>query len=197
MNYPNFIRFFTANLDVQPDEITALISQCECLSVKKNDILLQQGDYCKHSFFVENGLLRQYAFKKNGKEYILSFAPENWVITDRDSVYFNLPAKYSIQALEDSSVVLIDENFMLKISKLIPGFNEFNTRLLHNHVRHLQERISLLLSADAEERYLKFIDLYPDMLSRVPQIMIASYLGITPESLSRVRKEILLKNQKR
>ena len=197
MSFPNFIRFFTSNLDVQPNEISVLLNQCERLSVKKNYVLLNQGDYCKHSFFVEKGLLRQYALKENGKEHILSFAPENWLVTDRDSVYFNQPSMYSIQALEDSLIVLIDENFMLKVSELIPGFNEFNNRLLHNHIRHLQDRISLLLSADAEERYLKFVEMYPDILLRVPQTMIASYLGITPESLSRVRKEIIHKDQKK
>ncbi len=197
MDCPNFIRFFTSNLDVQVTEISALLNQCERLSVKKNYILLNQGDYCKHSFFVENGLFRQYALKENGKEHILSFAPENWLVTDRDSVYFNQPSSYSIQALEDSFVVLIDEKFMNQISELIPGFNEFNNRLLHNHIRHLQDRIGMLLSATAEERYLNFVEMYPDILSRVPQTMIASYLGITPESLSRVRKEIIQKDQKK
>lgn len=197
MNYPNFIRFFTSNLDVPQAEINSLLNQCERISVKKNYILLNQGDYCKHSFFVENGLFRQYALTENGKEHILSFAPENWLVTDRDSVYFNQPSRYSIQALEDSLVVLIDENFMTQISTLIPGFNEFNNRLLHNHIRHLQERIGMLLSATAEERYLNFVEMYPAILSRVPQTMVASYLGITPESLSRVRKEIIQKDQKK
>lgn len=197
MNCPNFIRFFTSNLDVQATEISALLNQCERISVKKNYILLNQGDFCKHSFFVENGLFRQYALKENGKEHILSFAPENWLLSDRDSVYFNQPSRYSIQALEDSFVILIDENFMRQISEIIPGFNEFNNRLLHNHIRHLQDRIGMLLSATAEERYLHFVEMYPEILSRVPQTMVASYLGITPESLSRVRKEIIQKDQKK
>lgn len=197
MDCPNFIRFFTSNLDVQPTEISALLKQCERLSVKKNYILLNQGDFCKHSFFVEKGLFRQYALNESGKEHILSFAPENWLLSDRDSVYFNEPSSYAIQALEDSFVVLIDKNFMRKISALIPGFNEFNNRLLHNHIRHLQVRIGMLLSASAEERYLSFVEMYPDILSRVSQTMVASYLGITPESLSRVRKEIIHKAQQK
>ncbi len=190
MDCPNFIRFFTSNLDVKESDVITLLNQCERLSVKKNYILLNQGDYCKHSFFVENGLFRQYALTENGKEHILSFAPENWIVTDRDSVYFNQPSMYNIQALEDSVVVLMDENFMNKMAELVPGFTAFNNRLLHNHIRHLQDRIGMLLSATAEERYLNFIAMYPDVALRVPQTMIASYLGITPESLSRVRKEI-------
>jgi CRP-like cAMP-binding protein len=73
------------------------------------------------------------------------------------------------------------------------SYNDFLTRLLHNHVRHLQKRINQLLSATAEERYLSFIEMYPNIMQRVPQAMVAAYLGIAPESLSRVRKELMLK----
>jgi CRP-like cAMP-binding protein len=190
MNCPNFIRFFTSNLDVQELDVIDLLNQCERLTIKKNYILLNQGEYCKHAFFVEKGLLRQHALNENGKEHILSFAPENWLVTDRDSAYFNKPAIYNIQALEDSLVVLVDDSFMEKLAQLVPGFTAYNNRLLHNHIRHLQDRIGMLLSASAEERYLNFVAMYPDVLMRVPQTMVASYLGITPESLSRVRKEI-------
>jgi len=122
--------------------------------------------------------------------------PENWLVTDRESTYFNQPSAYFIQALEESQVVLIDEAFIERLSKMIPNFTLFNNKLLHNHIRHLQNRINLLLSADAEHRYLEFIKMYPNILSRVPQTMVASYLGITPESLSRVRKSLAHKNMK-
>ncbi|MDD2983165.1 MAG: Crp/Fnr family transcriptional regulator [Crocinitomicaceae bacterium] len=190
MECPNFIRFFTSNLDVQESDVSDLLNQCERLTIKKNYVLLNQGEFSKHTFFVEKGLLRQFALNENGKEHILSFAPENWLVTDRDSAYFNQPSIYSIQALEDSLVVLIDQSFIDKLTQLVPGFTAYNNRLLHNHIRHLQDRIGLLLSATAEERYLNFVQMYPDVLMRVPQTMVASYLGITPESLSRVRKEI-------
>lgn len=101
---------------------------------------------------------------------------------------------YYIQALEDSKLVLIDEKFMHLLAQKIPDFTDFNNKLLHNHIRQLQKRINLLLSANAEERYLQFTEMYPDILLRVPQIMVASYLGITPESLSRVRKELAHRN---
>src|SRR5690606_22679558 len=97
---------------------------------------------------------------------------------------------YYIQALEDSSVVMLNEDFIHLLSERFPTFIGFNNRLLHNHIRHLQNRINLLLSAAAEDRYLQFIKMYPDILLRVPQTMVASYLGITPESLSRVRREL-------
>ena len=135
-----------------------------------------------------------FSLDKKVKEHILTFASENWFLTDRESSYFNQPSAYYIQALEDSQAVMIDEDFIQRLSKEIPNFTDFNNRLLHNHVRHLQNRIHLLLSATAKDRYLQFIAMYLDILLRVPQSMIASYLGITPESLSRVRKEISQNN---
>jgi CRP-like cAMP-binding protein len=142
-------------------------------------------------------LLRQYSIDKKGKEHIISFAPENWFVTDRGSAFFNEPTAFFIQAMEDSQVVMVDEGFIQRLSKKSPEFTEFNNRLLHNHIRQLQKRINLLLSASAEDRYLQFMATYPDILFRVPQAMVASYLGITPESLSRVRRKLTQKNPKK
>ncbi|HQU57012.1 MAG TPA: Crp/Fnr family transcriptional regulator [Chitinophagaceae bacterium] len=173
------------------------MEQCTVQQIKKDSFLVRQGEYCRHGFFVEQGLLRQYSIDEKGKEHIISFAPEGWFITDRESVYFNEPARYFIQAYENSQIALLDEDFNQLISKKIPNYNTFNTKLLHNHIRHLLKRIDLLLSASAEDRYLQFVTMYPDILLRVPQTMVASYLGIAPESLSRVRKELARKNFKK
>lgn len=197
MNGLHLKTFLTSNLDVDEEEIDSLVANCRVMQVKKETFLLQKGEHCRHTFFVEKGLLRQYSIDERGKEHILSFAPENWFVTDRESAYFNQPSAYYIQALEDSHVVLIDDDFIQRLSQKIPKFTEFNNRLLHNHIRQQQHRINLLLSAVAEDRYLQFVAMYPDILLRVPQAMIASYLGITPESLSRVRKELARKNSKR
>ncbi len=196
MNSFNFKSFLTSNLAIEEKEIVSLSENCTIKKVKKEELLLRSGAYCKHTFFVEKGLLRQYSIDEKGKEHILSFAPENWFVTDRESTYFNQPSAYTIQALEDSEVVMLDENFIKLLAEKIPSFTDFNNRLLHNHIRHLQNRINLLLSAVAEDRYLQFVNMYPDILLRVPQTMIASYMGITPESLSRVRKELAQKNYK-
>lgn len=196
MIYPNFNAFLTSTLEIDETEISSIIESCVVKTVKKDEFLLRKDENCKHSFFVEKGLLRQYSIDEKGKEHILSFAPESWIVTDRESVYFNEPSAYFIQSLEASEVVLLDEDFFLILSKRFPKFTDFNNRLLHNHIRHLKKRIKLLLSAVAEDRYLEFLKMYPDIVNRVPQTMIASYLGITPESLSRVRKELSRKNVK-
>jgi CRP-like cAMP-binding protein len=196
MNYSNFSAFLTSNFEIDENdekEIASIIENCVIKTVKKEEFLLREAEYCKYSFFIEKGLLRQYSIDIKGKEHILSFAPESWIVTDRESVYFNQPSAYFIQALENSQIILLDENFFLLLSKKIPKFNDFNNRLLHNHIRHLKKRINLLLSAAAEDRYLEFMKMYPNIVNRVPQTMIASYLGITPESLSRVRKELTRK----
>ena len=196
MNSFNLKIYLTSNLDVDENEILSIIENCDIKSFKKGQFLLRKNEQCKHTFFVENGLLRQFSIDEKGKEHILSFAPENWFVTDRESSYFNQPSAYYIQALEDSSVVMLNEDFIHLLSERFPTFIDFNNRLLHNHIRHLQNRINLLLSAVAEDRYLQFIKMYPDILLRVPQTMVASYLGITPESLSRVRRELAQKNFK-
>ncbi|MEO5787731.1 Crp/Fnr family transcriptional regulator [Gelidibacter sp.] len=197
MNDTNLKTFLATNLAIDEHEISPLLENYKIKRVQKDAFLLRPGEYCKQTFFVENGLLRQYSIDEKGKEHTISFAPENWFVTDRESVYFNHPTAYYIQALEDSTVSILDENLIQVLTDKAPSFTEFNNRLLHNHIRQLQNRINLLLSASAEERYLNFIEMYPDILLRVPQTMVASYLGITPESLSRVRKELAQKNFKK
>jgi CRP-like cAMP-binding protein len=197
MNSTDLKTYLTSNLNIGEDQITSIVENCTTKNVKKDQFLMREGEVCKYGFFVEKGLLRQYSIDKKGKEHIISFAPESWFISDRESVYFNQPSAYFIQALEDSQVTMIDESFIQLLSRKLPEFTEFNNRLLHNHIRHLQNRINLLLSATAEDRYLQFITMYPDILLRVPQTMVASYLGITPESLSRVRRELAQKNFKK
>lgn len=184
----------TATLNI--DEALQITAGMIRKNYKKGDILLKEGDTCKHSFFVEKGLLRSYMLDESGKEHVIQFAPEDWFIVDRSSVYFNDLSESYIEAIEDTDVVLVSEDFICNASEASAVFSRFKDKLLHNHIRQMQKRINLLLSATAEKRYLSFIEMYPDLLLRVPQWMIASYLGITPESLSRVRKELAQRNFK-
>ena len=190
MDYTELIRYLTDHLEADGAEIAAVVEGFPVRQVKKGRFLLRPGEICRHSFFVEKGLLRQYSIDVKGKEHLLQFGPENWFVTDRESAFFHQPSAYFIQAYEDSRVVMLDESFVERMIERWPAYSQVNSRLLHNHVRHLQTRITLLLSATAEERYLHFVSVYPDILSRVPQAMVASYLGMTPESLSRVRRRI-------
>lgn len=182
-------------------EITPEIERCfdeslERETFKKNEIILREGEACKNTFFVAKGLLRAYTVTEAGKEHILQFAPEEWFISDRSSSLFEDPSRQYIDAVEDTEAILIDNEFFEKMTEISVDFQKYNWIALNNRIRHLNKRINLLISASAEARYMDFIDVYPDILLRVPQWMVASYLGITPESLSRVRKELARKNFK-
>ncbi len=189
-----FTTFLTSNIDIGEDELQKLSHTCRSVSLKKGDFLLREGETCKHAFFVEKGMVREYSIDAKGREHLLLFAAEGWFLTNAESVYFDLPSDYFIQAMEDARVLLIEQTSINRLSEQHPSFASFNTRLLHSRILHLQTRVTQLLSASAEERYLAFIKAWPYLPLRVPQAQIASYLGITPESLSRVRKELAEKN---
>jgi len=196
MELNNFKTYFLEQCELSEAEIAQIQPLIITKTFEKGEFLLKQGDICKHSFFVENGLLRFYALNEDGKENILQFATENWIVSDRGSVYFQQPSTYYIDAIEPTNVVLINEDFINQVAAINPNFRVHNERLLQNHIRSLYKRVSLLLGASAKTRYLDFIKTYPDVTLRVPQWMIASYLGITPESLSRVRKSLAKENFK-
>lgn len=187
-----FKKYLTETLGVSQDFINSCSDDLfQKKSVKKGDILSKEGEVCKNTFFVESGLLRMYALNpKTGKEHIIQFAPENWLISDRSSAFFEEKSNYYVDAIEDSEIIILKNDFFLLLQERQPDTWQRHYRLLHNHIRTLQKRINLLLGATAEERYLDFIKVYPNILQRVPLLMVASYLGITPESLSRVRKNI-------
>jgi len=191
---PNFSKFITTKAGIASKDCNTIIEKAIVKEYPKGRILLHKGETCQHAFFVEQGLLRMFSIDKEGKEHIVQFAAENWIITDRASVFFKEPSEFYIDVIEDCKVVLMNDDYLLQIAQHNKDFAKQNDYLLQNHIRHLQKRINLLISASAEERYLDFINLYPDLLLRAPQWMIASYLGITPESLSRVRKKLAEKN---
>jgi len=190
----NMTTYLAKVLEVPAERLSLCSMQYEIKKVQKGEILLQQGEICRNTYFVESGLLRMFSIDKNGKEHIIQFAPENWLIGDRSSLYFNEKSNYFIEAIEESEISVLPRDFFNKLLSEFPNSIEKNDLVLQKHVKSLQDRINSLLGETAEERYLKFIKMYPDLLLRVPQWMIASYLGITPESLSRVRKELARKN---
>ncbi|MCW3167274.1 Crp/Fnr family transcriptional regulator [Chryseobacterium sp. 09-1422] len=190
----NMTNYLAKVFEVPAERLSLCTVQYETKKVSKGELLLQYGEVCRNTFFVERGLLRMFSIDKNGKEHIIQFAPENWLIGDRSSLYFSEKSNYYIEAVEDSEVSVLQRDFFNKLLEEFPNSIEKNDLILQKHVKSLQDRINSLLGETAEERYLKFIKMYPDLLLRVPQWMVASYLGITPESLSRVRKELARKN---
>ncbi|MCP4441797.1 MAG: Crp/Fnr family transcriptional regulator [Aureispira sp.] len=151
------------------------------IKVKKGQILQQIGDLNTKGYQVESGLLRSYSIDEKGKEHIFMFAPEGWMVSD--NVPRTEPSELCIDVLEDAVLLQVEKNFDIEI----------NISKLVKRMAVLQKRIIMLMSASAIERYEHFIETYPDIVQRVPQRMIASYLGITPEALSKVKRERLSK----
>ena len=173
--------------DQQFKEISQLLTT---KTLTKGTVLLSEGEICQYNIFVTRGCLRSYVIDKNGKEHIIQFAPENWWISEQNSLIKQEPAMYYIDAVEDTDVLLGQRDFNDKLAAIIPAGGHMLQLLFQNSFRSMQKRVVNLLSASAEQRYREFIKTYPTVALRVPQKMIASYLGITPESLSRIRKEV-------
>ena len=192
----NLADYLKNRLNITLAQANEAVSCLKTKTFKKGQILLSPDDLKSDAYFVNNGLLRYYSIDEKGKEHIIQFAPENWMLTDRDTTIFNEASSFYIEAVEETEVVIIKNNFFPSIQNIVPEILELNILMLHNSIRFMQKRINMLLSATAEERYLNFIKLYPNLTLRVPQWMIASYLGITPESLSRVRKDLAKKHFK-
>ncbi len=188
--------YFPPATSVNEEFINALRNNGKNIQIKKGDYVLRQGEMHRQSYYVQKGLLRYFSIDDKGKEHILQFAPEGWFVSDRQSACLNMNADFFIDALEDTEAVVVKESYVNELAKENHQFLELNNRLLQNHIRQLQNRINQLLSFTAEQRYLEFIKTYPDIMLRVPQWMVASYLGITPESLSRVRKDLAERNFK-
>lgn len=189
----DFSTYLKQNAGVTDKQLSRIKNRMELRTVSKGEILLRAGDICKNTFYVEKGLLRFYSIDTFGKERIIQFAPEGWFVSDRSSIYFNEPSEYFIDAVEETSVIVMDENFSCDLGSESPEYTRYLEQILQKHIRFLQKRINLLIGATVEERYLDFIKSYPNLTARVPQWMIASYLGVTPEGLSRVRKELVKK----
>ncbi|MVM32101.1 cyclic nucleotide-binding domain-containing protein [Spirosoma sp. HMF4905] len=161
--------------------------------LRKHQYLLQEGDVWRSNAFVAKGCLRRYQIDAKGQEHILTFATENWWIGDRDSLLTGNPAISNIDAIEDSEVVLINKENFDQLCQQLPTFNEFIQTILQKSFIASQNRIYATISYTAEEKYQNFISTRPELANRVPQHMIASYLGISAETLSRVRNQMTKK----
>ena len=162
--------------------------------LRKKQYLLQEGDVCKHVAFVEKGLLRSYTINDKGQEHINQFAFEGWWIADQFSFLTGEPSKYNIEAMEDCELLLLSKSSEDEMLQKIPKFERYFRILLQNNLIATQKRLVSSLSQTAEERYSELIQDCPTTLPhRIPQHMLASFLGITPETLSRIRRQITSK----
>lgn len=160
------------------------------ISVARGTVLIRAGQKSSSAYYVEKGCLRSYLIDSRGKEHIYQFAPEDWIISDLEFFKNNGLATLTIEAIEDSEVRVINTDALYSISSMDTEVVQTVLLKFQNRIYSLQNRVLQLLSFTAEERYQQFMKTYPDLYKRIPLKMIASYLGLTPESLSRVRKEM-------
>lgn len=152
-------------------------------------LLLRAGELCKFEGFVRKGCVKTYFIDQNGFEVILNFAVEHWWVSDIASFQDQTPAKLFIETLEDTELLILSPEAKAKVLADIPQLERMFRLMVQRHVCSLQDRLYGLIAQPAEERYRSFLEKYPALEQRVPQYLIASYLGITPEFLSRLRRK--------
>lgn len=188
-----FKSYLQKRVAITDEQFDLISDKLKVKTYSKNEMILMKGDFSTQGFFVLSGLLRSYSIDAKGKTHVIQFAPEQWWLSERNG-HFNEASEFFIDAIETTQAVLMSKNFINDAAAIVPCMYDLNNTMLNNAIRFMQKRINMLLSAPAEERYLDFVKLYPNLTLRVPQWMIASYLGITPESLSRVRKDLAHKH---
>lgn len=161
--------------------------------LRKRQYLLQEGDVCKYTAFIEKGALRVYTIDDKGWEHVMQFGIEGWWVSDLYSFLTGEPSTYTIEALEDCELLLINQAAEEELLQKVPKFERYMRILVQGAYIALQRRMMTSMALSAEEKYLRMVSTYPDIVQRVPQHMIASYLGITPETLSRIRKNLALR----
>lgn len=171
------------------DEIFKIDPNAKIKFAKKGELLQRSGESSSFAYFVKSGLVRSYSIDEKGKEHIFMFGSEDWILADIESQEFHTPTELFIDCLEDSEIVVFNRE-CLTIASLSEDQLRENSNLLARRIAMLQRRVLMLMSATARERYDRFLETYPELPNRVTQKMIASYLGITPEALSKIRGEI-------
>lgn len=183
----SFHKYLHTNTSLDEEDIERICSAAMSRSLHRNELLLQQGQICRHKIFVVNGLLRNYGIIEDGSEHILQFSAERSWTLDVESYDRQTPSQYNIAAVERSEVLLwtkTDFDFLLSD---IPAFKALSQQLISHNIYNSRQRLLTALSATPEEKYEDFIRNFPDLLSRVPLHMIASYLGISLKTLTRIR----------
>ncbi|PIF45721.1 CRP-like cAMP-binding protein [Chryseobacterium sp. 52] len=159
---------------------------------KKKEVVLKEGDYCLFEGFVISGCFKVYYLNETGSEQTLYFAVEGWWITDIDSLINNVPSILNIEALEDSEVLMITKKDKEKLYEDMPQIEKLFRMMNQQSSVALQRRILSLTGKTADKRYLEFLEKYPGLEQRLTQQQVASYLGITHEFLSKIRKKTSL-----
>ncbi len=157
----------------------------------KDQYVVQQGDVCKHVNFIIKGCTKAYYLDNDGQEHVVMFSVENWWASDMGSFITQTPADYNVQCIENTSLIQLEYAIIEDLYEEIPKLERFFRKITERALVASQKRIVRNFSKTAKERYLIFKESYPEIEQRIPQYMIASYLGITKEFLSKIKSQIL------
>lgn len=171
-------------------ELNQILSHFNILDVKRKEHILHEGEICKRVAYVEQGCFRNYTVDEDLHENVNYFGFEDWWLADLHSLEYQLPTIYNIQAIENSKVCVISRKDFFQLMEQYPRFKEGHIQLVRKSHAAMMNRLQDIRFKSVEERYLDLIQRQPQILQRVPQQYIAAYLGVEPQSLSRLRKRI-------
>jgi CRP-like cAMP-binding protein len=179
-----------SSLPVSDDQLALIKQSFKPKKLRKRQYLLQEGDVCKYLSFISKGAFRQFTVDNKGNEHIIRFGIERWWMADYEGFINHTPSRYNIEALEDAELLQITNETMDHLKKTVPAIDDMVNKMNQRSYISNQKRIHSSISNTAEDRYTDLMNTYPELLQRFPQNMIASYLGISPETLSRIRKQM-------
>jgi CRP-like cAMP-binding protein len=183
-----FELYLRARTDLSSADITHILSLATPRHLRRNEFLLREGEVCRYKIFVSKGILRTFGTAADGSEHILQFAPEHSWTLDVESYDRQQPAHSNIAAIENSDTLLWPKSDFDNLLSTIPQLKDLSQQLISRNIYNSRQRILTALSATPEEKYQEFVQTFPDYLARLPLHMIASYLGISIKTLTRIRQ---------
>jgi CRP-like cAMP-binding protein len=177
-----------SSVKLSEHERNLIMTKLKPKKLRKRQYFLQEGDVCKYMGFIVKGATRMFAVDEKGRECILHFGLEDWWVGDYESFYLLTPSKYFVETLEEVDMILITNEQLQEFVRTIPAIAAMLESLNRGAIIANNKRMHAAISYTAEERYEDLSRMYPHFFQRFPQNMIASYLGISPETLSRIRK---------
>ncbi|MDQ4140878.1 MAG: Crp/Fnr family transcriptional regulator [Bacteroidota bacterium] len=192
MNLQPLLAYINQYIPLTPEEETTLLAKVRYRKYLKGQFVVQSGDICKYESFVLSGCLKTFYIDPEGQEHIVMFAVENWWTADLGSFITQTPADFNVQCLENTELTQFAHEDLEQLYRDIPKLERFFRIIIQKAFVASQKRVVNSFSLPAKERYLAFRKQYPQIDQRVPQYMIASYLGITKEFLSKIRNQLIL-----
>jgi CRP-like cAMP-binding protein len=178
-----------STLPLTDKEEALVVAAFQPKKLRKKQYFLQEGEVCRYIGFIIKGAMRQYSVDDKGVEHIIQLYIEDWWVSDRESAIMLTPSKYNIDAWEDTELLIATVADMLELIEKIPSFAQMTRMMDQRSFIASQRRLNSTISNTAEKRYEEFADHHPHFIQRFPQHLIASFLGITKETLSRIRKQ--------